>query len=81
MSNKTEIKQYQKLINSGQAWTLEGSVGRYAMDLINNGYCYLGLKGHKDYWGNYVPGRYEVKPGTKGSILFVKNCNMNRGEN
>ena len=76
--DKKYIKEYQKLINSGQAWYLEGSIGREAMNLINNGYCYLGLTGHKDFYGNYVPGRYEVKPGTKGSIEFVKNCNTNR---
>lgn len=72
MVSKAEIKRVQKMINSGICWHLEGSVGRYAMDMINNGYCYLGLKGHRDYWGNYVPSRFEVKKGTKGSVEFVK---------
>jgi len=79
MDTKT-VKQYQKLINSGLAWKLEGSIGRFAMDLIRNGYCYLGVKGHKDYYGNYVPSRFEVETGTKGSLQFVTKQNEIREE-
>jgi hypothetical protein len=61
----------QKMINSGTVWHLEGAMGRAAMDFINAGLCMLGVEGHKDFWGNYVPGRYEVKAGTKGSYDFV----------
>jgi hypothetical protein len=32
----------------------------------------LGEKGHKDAYGNYVPSRYEVDPGTKGSIEYAQ---------
>jgi hypothetical protein len=71
---KTEIRKCQKLINSGNAWRLEGSFGRYAMNMIENGFCMLGLKGHRDYWGNYVPSRFEVKPGTKGSREYMKKA-------
>ena len=70
--DKKTIKKYQKMINSGICWRLEGGVGRFAMDLIRSGHCCLGLKGHRDYWGNYVPSRFEVQKGTKGSIEFVK---------
>ncbi len=66
------IEGYQALINSGQAWRLEGSVGRTAMDLIEAGKCTLGPERHKDYWGNTVPSRFDVEPGTKGSIEFVE---------
>jgi hypothetical protein len=72
MVSKAEIKRVQKMINSGICWRLESSVGRYCMDMIRGGYCYLGLKGHRDYYGNYVPSRFEVQKGTKGSIEFVK---------
>ena len=58
----------QTLIDNGNAWRLEGSVGRAAMDAIENGACILGEVGHRDYWGNYIPSRHEVEPGTKGSI-------------
>lgn len=35
------VAHYQRLINSGMAWRLEGSIGRTAMDLIKAGYCLL----------------------------------------
>jgi hypothetical protein len=66
------IAGYQELINNGMAWTLEGSVGRTAMALIDDGKCMLGEIGHKSYWGTYVPSRYEVKAGTKGSKEFTE---------
>jgi hypothetical protein len=62
----------QELINSGMAWRLEGSVGRAAMAAIEDGECILGEVGHHDYWGNYIPSRYEVQPGTKGSIEYAE---------
>lgn len=65
------IEGYQNLINSGAAWKMEGSVGREAMNFIESGYCTLGEKGHRDYYGNYVPSRHEVEPGTKGSQEYV----------
>lgn len=61
----------QTLIDNGNAWRLEGSVGRAAMDAIESGACILGEVGHRDYWGNYIPSRHEVKPGTKGSIEYA----------
>jgi len=69
-TQKEEIKSYQELIDSGLAWQLEGSIGRQAMEYIRLGYCILGKVGHKDYYGNYVPSRFEVKAGTKGSIEY-----------
>jgi len=35
------IEAYQTLIDSGEAWTLPGRIGRAAMDLIDNGQCTL----------------------------------------
>lgn len=62
----------QALINSGQAWRLDGAVGRAAMDAIEAGVCVLGEEGRYDYYGNYVPSRHEVQPGTKGSIEYAE---------
>lgn len=66
-----EAKDMQELIDSGMAWKLEGSVGREAMRMIENGECVLGETDHYDYWGNHVPSRYQVEAGTKGSIEYA----------
>ena len=66
-----EIANLQELIDSGMAWRLEGSVGRAAAAAIEDGVCVLGVEGHRDYWGNYVPSRSEVVPGTKGSVEYA----------
>lgn len=63
---------YQELVDTGMAWRMEGSVGRAAMDLLRAGKIVLGPVGHRDYWGNYVPSRHEVKPGTMGSVEYAE---------
>jgi len=60
----------QRLINEG-AWSFEGSTGRLMMAAIEDGRCVLGPNGARDYWGNYIPSRDEVRPGTKGSIEYA----------
>lgn len=65
------VATYQHLINTGDAWRLEGSVGRQAMAMIEDGVCALGENDHTDYWGNHVPSRHQVEAGTKGSIQYV----------
>jgi len=73
------VENMQELINTGTAWKLEGSVGRSAMALIENGECMLGEEGHRDYWGNYVPSRHEVQAGTKGSPEYCEKRSSNNG--
>ena len=60
----------QRTINSGM-WSLQGSYGRQMMDAIKSGYCMLGMSDARDYWGNHIPSRDQVKPGTKGSYEYV----------
>lgn len=60
----------QRAINSG-AWGLQGSYGRAMMDAINAGCCVLGRNRARDYYGNTIPSRDDVKQGTKGSYDFV----------
>ena len=72
-----EVEYYtsiQRAINSGM-WGLQGSYGRTMMQAISDGKCLLGLKDAKDYWGNTIPSRLQVKDGTKGSWDYVKNHN------
>lgn len=66
------FKSIQRAINSGLAWSFQGSYGRTMMDAISSGRCILGEKGARDYWGNYIPSRHEVQGGTKGSISYVE---------
>lgn len=63
----------QDLIDTGLAWRLEGAIGRAAIAAIEAGACVLGPVGHQDYWGNYVPSRFEVEPGTRGSVEYARD--------
>ena len=58
----------QELINKGHVWTLEGSVGREASRLLDSGACMLPKVPRRDYYGNTVPSRDMLKPGTKGTF-------------
>lgn len=69
---KERIKVIQKMINNGTVWKMEGSLGREAMEYLRAGLCELGKKGFYDYYGNYVPSRFEVKAGTTGSPLSTR---------
>ncbi len=64
------FKSIQRAINSG-AWGLQGSYGRTMMAAIEGGRCMLGNNTAKDYYGNAIPSRSQVKQGTKGSYDFV----------
>lgn len=67
-----ERRSLQHLIDTGDAWRLEGSVGRLAMAAIESGACVLGHTDHVDFWGNHVPSRTQVEPGTKGSVEYAE---------
>lgn len=66
----TEAMAMQRMINAGQ-WGLQGSFGRAMMDAIQSGVCMLGKNAARDYWGNRIPSRDEVRAGTKGSYDYV----------
>jgi len=61
----------QAMINSGDVWKLEGASGREAMSALQWGICMLPKKSKRDYYGNYIPSRDELKKGTKGTY---ENC-------
>ena len=61
------VDTMQRLINDGSVWHMEGSYGREAMRLLESGQCMLPKKQYKDFYGNVIPSRDNVKPGTTGS--------------
>ena len=67
----------QSMIDSGIVWRMEGTMGRYAMDLLESGACMLPKKSHRDYYGNRIPSRDELQKGSKGtfenSVNFYSN--------
>jgi hypothetical protein len=69
-SELDEALSLQRAINDG-LWSLQGSYGRAMMGAIEAGTCMLGRSPARDYWGNRIPSRTEVQPGTKGSRAFV----------
>lgn len=68
LQKEAGVYEMQKLILSGAAWKMEGSVGREAMAGLKAGVYYLPEEPHHDYWNNRVPSRDELKPGTKGTL-------------
>jgi len=66
------FKEMQDMINSGQAWKMEGSYGREASRLLDSGACMLPKEFKIDTYGNTVPNRDVLKAGTKGTYLNSK---------
>ena len=72
MQKEYNVFGMQAMINSGDCWKLEGSVGRHASDLLDIGVCMLPKLPTHDYYGNPIPSRDYLKPGTKGTYLNSK---------
>jgi len=72
------VAAMQWMIDTGQVWRTSGDLGRCAMGLIEAGDCVLGTVGHLDAYGNYVPSRFEVQPGTKGSVEYAERQRAER---
>ena len=62
------IAKMQEWIDKGIAWSMEGSVGREAMRGLESGMHFLPNVSHKDYYGNHIPSREEIRIGTLGSL-------------
>jgi hypothetical protein len=41
------------------------------MEALSSGFCMLGREQSRDYYGNTIPSRDDVAPGTKGSKKLV----------
>ncbi len=62
------LTKAQELMNSGEIWKFEGSVGRAASDMLEAGILMLPEERNQDYWGNTIPARTDLKDGTKGTL-------------
>jgi hypothetical protein len=70
----------QQLVDNGQAWMMEGGVGREAMYLLEIGAVMLPKRPHQDYYGNTIPSRDWLKEGKgtfKNSVNFYNNVYNN----
>ena len=64
------MSDVQDMINDGSAWTLEGSVGRYAMRCLEEGACFLPNEHFYGAYGNKIPRRGSIKEGSVGSLTL-----------
>jgi hypothetical protein len=62
------VNGIQDLINSGQCWMMEGSVGRFANDCLEAGICMYPLTEKPSYYGGYFPNRKMIKKNSAGSF-------------
>lgn len=62
------LAETQRLIDSGAIWGFEGSMGRAAMAGLEEGVFFLPAKMTRDFYGNKIPNRNELEPGTKGTL-------------
>ena len=61
MPEKKMLKFFQKLVDSGLVWKMQGSYGKTAHDLLQRGLIKFPVKRTYDYYGTPVPTRAEMK--------------------
>jgi hypothetical protein len=67
------LTDLQRFIDTGDAWLTEGHIGRTAMSALEQGACLLPEESHIDAYGNRVPSRTDLMPGTKGTLTNAQN--------
>jgi hypothetical protein len=64
ISDEETTELFQELVNTGQAWRLQGMYGRQAQALLDAGYIHypkkhkqvaVGLDSSTDFYGNKIP--------------------------
>jgi len=54
-TDEETIENFQKMIDDGSVWGLQGFYGRTAQALIDSGKCHWPEKQTYDYYGNKLP--------------------------
>lgn len=65
------IESYQRMIDSGIVWRLQGCHGRAAADLINSGQCRFAIEHHTDAYGNRIPNHADFYNGLCSARHFT----------
>lgn len=58
-SPREQAAAWQKLVDTGQVWKLQGFFGRTAQDLLDNDMLLPPIESHTDFYGNVVKGTGE----------------------
>lgn len=72
LSEPETIQLFQRLIDDGSVWRMQGTYGRLAQQLIESGYCMLSEGRQQNYFGATVGSRFDVPAGDPGSREFVE---------
>ena len=78
--NRYPVRFLQHLIDTGEGWASEGSVGQAIVAALEDGTCVLGPIAQRDYHGRVVPARGDVEPGAKGTLAYANRLRAARGE-
>jgi hypothetical protein len=78
--NRYPVRFLQHLIDNGEGWASEGTIGRAIVEALDDGTCVLGPVAHRDYHGRVVPARGDVAPGAKGSLEYANRLRTERGD-
>lgn len=58
----------QNLIDSGDIWSFEGSVGRSASNMLEGGIVMYPDERRRNYYGSTVPARSDLNDGMSGTL-------------
>tara|TARA_Y100001978_G_C23678823_1_gene427910 strand:- start:674 stop:988 length:315 start_codon:yes stop_codon:yes gene_type:complete len=66
------VPLFQFLINEGHVWNLQNFHARYAMELIEEGWCVFGKRSVRSAYGGYYPSRFEIEADEPGSLQYQR---------
>ena len=77
MSGEDALVFFQELVDTGMAWQLQGSYGRTAKRLLDDGLIFLAGEGSRN---GESPGGKQKPPQTKSSVETSTICTVDRQE-